>query len=160
MDQFIDRRALTMLQNGLIAAARKKYTEALTEFQASANLKPTPEAYTYWGWMEHQIGNTSEAIRLCHHSIYLDPEFGNPYNDIGSYLVFQGKPDEAMDWFHKAIRANRYQPRQYPHLNLGRIYFHKKEYGLALYHFRKASDYCPEDEGIRQIIDQVLDRIC
>jgi hypothetical protein len=50
-------------------------------------------------------------------AIKVDPEFGNPYNDIGAYLIEQEKWDEAIPWFQKAMAAPRYEARCYPHFN-------------------------------------------
>ena len=50
------------------------------------------------------------------------PEFGNPYNDIGAYLIEKGQLDEAIGWLEKAKTAERYEPRHFPFMNLGRIY--------------------------------------
>jgi hypothetical protein len=36
------------------------------------------------------MGLTDDAITECHHAIEVDPDFGNPYNDIGAYLIEQG----------------------------------------------------------------------
>ena len=55
-------------------------------------------------------------------AIGVDPSFGNPYNDIGSYLVHQNRLEEAIPWLEKAKLAPRYEPRHFPYLNLGRIY--------------------------------------
>ena len=52
----------------------------------------------------------------------VDQTFGNPYNDIGSYLVKKGEFDEAIEWLEKAKTAPRYEPRHFPYMNLGRIY--------------------------------------
>lgn len=39
------------------------------------------------------------------------PDFGNPYNDIGAYLIEKGDFDEAIVWFQKAMQARRYEVR-------------------------------------------------
>jgi len=54
-----------------------------------------------------------EAIAECKRAIEVDPEFGNPYNDIGSYLIALGRHDEAIPWLEQAIVAPRYDPRHY-----------------------------------------------
>jgi Tfp pilus assembly protein PilF len=63
-----------------------------------------------------------DAIKECRRAIAMDPDFGNPYNDIGSYLIKKGKLREAIVWLKRAKTARRYQPRHYPYENLGRIY--------------------------------------
>lgn len=152
MKTFIERRAKIILEAGLAAVGRKDFRGALQEFQCSANLCPTAEAYTYWGWMEFHLGDTERAIDLCKQAIEVDPSFGNPYNDIGSYLMGDGREDEAVPWFEQAIAAERYEPRQYPHLNLGRIYMQRREFTRALEHFEAAQRLAPEDAQIQAAI--------
>ena len=50
------------------------------------------------------------------------PDFGDPYNDIGVYLIKRGDLSGAIPWLEQAKRAPRYEPRHFPYLNLGRIY--------------------------------------
>jgi Tfp pilus assembly protein PilF len=54
-------------------------------------------------------------------AIEIDPEFGNPYNDIGVYLMQRDRLDDAVPWLERAKLAKRYEPRQFPYMNLGRI---------------------------------------
>jgi Tfp pilus assembly protein PilF len=102
--------------------------------------------------MEHQLGDTAHAIRLCQQAIGLDPEFGNPYNDIGAYLITLRQWDAAIPWLEKAIAAKRYQPRQFPHINLGRIYLAKNMPLRALSEFKRALRFAPGDREIQDII--------
>jgi Tfp pilus assembly protein PilF len=52
-------------------------------------------------------GRLDDAIAECHKAIETDPSFGNPYNDIGAYLMQKGKVDEAIPWFLRALDAPR-----------------------------------------------------
>ena len=52
-----------------------------------SNCYPTAEAYTFLGWTYHFQGRIEDAIAECKRAIEVDPEFGNPYNDIGAYLI-------------------------------------------------------------------------
>jgi Tfp pilus assembly protein PilF len=155
MDEFSVFRAKRLLAAGLDAVKASNLKLAAAKFQASAECVPTAEALTYWGWMEHHLGNTKKAIELCHRAIELDPAFGNPYNDIGSYLVALGDADEAIAWFEKAIVAPKYEPRQFPHINLGRVYLSKEMPGRALVEFRKALDFSPHDRELLALIQNL-----
>ncbi len=154
VDDFTIRRARQLLEAGLAAVQRGDLTSARDEFKASAALRPTADALTFWGWMEHHLGDSGRAIELCHQAIGLDPDFGNPYNDIGSYLVSQGKLEEAIPWFEKAIQAKRYEPRQFPHMNLGRVYMTRRQFALALQHFERALAFAPGDPHLRALADK------
>ena len=106
--------------------------EAVDELKAAVNFYsqsietfPTAEAYTFRGWAYQSFGRTDDAIEECKRAIEVDPEFGNPYNDIGAYLFAKGQLDEAIEWFEKAKAAPKYEPRHYPFMNLGRLYEQK-----------------------------------
>jgi tetratricopeptide (TPR) repeat protein len=98
------------------------------------------------------MGDYPRAIDEAQKAIALDPHFGNPYNDIGVYLIELGKEDEAIPYFEKAMRAKRYCCYQFPHFNLGRIYLAKKMYEQAREKFKEAlkidPDYLPAREGL------------
>ena len=110
-----------------------KYQEAVELYSRSIEAFPTAEAYTFRGWTYSFLGDYERAIAECLEAIKVDPEFGNPYNDIGAYLIEQGKWDEAIPWFQKAMIAPRYEARPYPYFNLGRVYEHQ-------YKWRKAKE--------------------
>jgi Tfp pilus assembly protein PilF len=95
---------------------------AIQLYKASIAEHPTAEAHTFLGWTYSFQGRYDEAIEECKTAIQVDPEFGNPYNDIGSYLVHLDRIEEAIPWLEKAKRAARYEPRHFPYINLGRIY--------------------------------------
>src|SRR4026208_71463 len=83
---------------------------------------PTAEAHTFLGWAMSFQGRHEDAIAQCKIAIAVDPTFGNPYNDIGAYLIELGRHDEAPLWLERAKAAPRYEPRQFPYFNLARVY--------------------------------------
>lgn len=96
--------------------------DAIEAYRKSINYYPTPKAHTFLGWAISLSGNYEDAIEECKIAIDLDPNFGNPYNDIGSYLINLNRFDDAIYWLEKAIEAPDYEPRHYPYYNLGRVY--------------------------------------
>ena len=107
-------------------------------YQESIQLHPTAEAYTFLGWTYSMLERYEDAITECKNAIAMDPDFGNPYNDIGSYLIKLGRLDDAILWLEKAISAKRYEPRHFPHMNLGRLYLAKGDQLKAAGEFGKA----------------------
>ena len=146
------RRSQILIDSGLKLVAEGKYEEARESFRKANKEWQTAESFTYWGWMEYQLGNIERAVSLCKKAIKIDPDLGNPYNDIGSYLVVLGREDEALDWFQKAIQAKNYDARHYPHINLGRIFLSRNLPVRALQEFRKALSYCPDDSAIQDAV--------
>jgi tetratricopeptide (TPR) repeat protein len=108
-----------------------EYQQAIELYSRSIEAFATAEAYTFRGWTYSFLGDYERAIAECLQAIQLDPEFGNPYNDIGAYLIEQEKWDEAIPWFQRAMAAPRYEARCYPHFNLGRVYEHKRKWQKA-----------------------------
>ncbi len=96
--------------------------EAVRLYHASLACCPTAEAHTFLGWTYSFLGRLDDAIAECKKAIVVDPNYGNPYNDIGSYLIKLEKFDEAIPWLERAVTASRYEPRHYPHCNLSRVY--------------------------------------
>jgi Tfp pilus assembly protein PilF len=118
-------RAWSLLQKAYRAQMDGDYDQAVSLYKNSLEIFPTAEAHTFLGWTYHFQGKIEEAIAECKRAVEVDPEFGNPYNDIGSYLIQLGRYDEAIPWLERAIAAPRYEPRHFPHFNLGRAYLAK-----------------------------------
>jgi tetratricopeptide (TPR) repeat protein len=123
---------------------------AIETYRRSTEVHPTAEAHTYLGWTYSFQNRIEEATAECMRAIELDPDFGNPYNDIGVYLMQQERLDEAIPWLEKAKRARRYEPRHFPFLNLGRIYLRQRKWWEALREFEGAARLAPLDPETRK----------
>lgn len=117
-----------------------RFGEAIELYTQSIEIYPTAEAYTYRGWAKSHLGQLDDAIADCHQAIKVDPEFGNPYNDIGAYLIQKGDEYGAIPWLEKALQARRYECYFYAHFNLGRIYEKHGELIRALNCYKAAYD--------------------
>ncbi len=131
------------------------YDMAVELYKRSLNLHPTAEAYTFLGWAYHYQGMIEEAIAECKKAIQIDPEFGNPYNDIGAYLIEKGQYDAAIPWLERALQSKRYESYHFPHYNLGRVYTAKEMLAKARWHFEQAlqlsPDYTLAKEGLEKV---------
>ena len=132
---------------------------AVELYKRSLDLHPTAEAYTFLGWAYHFQGRIEEAIVECKKAIQIDPEFGNPYNDIGAYLIEKGEHNEALPWLERALQSRRYESYHYPHYNLGRVYMAKEMYGKAREHFEQALKLCPDYGVAREALEKVRLRV-
>jgi Tfp pilus assembly protein PilF len=135
--------------------SKGQYPEAVELYKKSIESFPTAEAHTFLGWTYHFMGRIDDAIAECHRAIAVDPTFGNPYNDIGAYLIEKGELDEAIPWLEQALKAPRYESYCFPHMNLGRIYEAKREWLRARAEFQKALQqnpkYTPAKQGFARI---------
>lgn len=142
-DSFLKQQALVLWMKAQKHHARGNFERAIKLYSESIGICPTAEAYTFRGWAYSFQGRLDEAIEECKKAIEVDPTFGNPYNDIGSYLVTKGKLDEAIEWLEKAKTAARYEPRHFPYMNLGRIYARKWMVLRAIREFEAALEIHP-----------------
>ncbi len=132
------REAWLLFQKAYELQMKGELEEAARLYLESIKVHPTAEGYTFLGWTYSFMGRLDDAIEECHHAIEQDPEFGNPYNDIGAYLIEKGQYDEAIPWFERAMRATRYESPAFPHLNLGRVYEKKGDWHKAIECYKQA----------------------
>ncbi len=130
--------ALEHFQTAYEHQMKGELSEAVALYKKSIDMHPTAEAHTFLGWTYSFMGKYDDAIQECHKAIQVDPEFGNPYNDIGAYLIEKGRLDEAVPWLEKATKAKRYESYCFPHLNLGRIWEKKGRWSAAMEEYRLA----------------------
>jgi len=155
MSQETLTRAWEVLQDAYQAQMEGDYDRAAELYQSSLELHPTAEAHTFLGWTYHYQGKLMDAIAECKRAIELDPDFGNPYNDIGAYMIELGQFDEAIPWLQQAVESRRYEPRHFPHYNLGRAYLGKEMYGQAMRCFQEAIDIEPRYSLARQALESL-----
>jgi tetratricopeptide (TPR) repeat protein len=132
---------------------------AITAYRRSLAVLPTAEAHTFLGWAMSFQGRLAEAIEECHRAIAVDPDFGNPYNDIGVYLMQQEKLDEAIPWLERAKEASRYEPRHFPYMNLGRVYVKQGKWWEALRELETAVRVAPRDAGAHHALHELRGRM-
>jgi tetratricopeptide (TPR) repeat protein len=120
------------------------YEEAIRNYKLSIEFFPTAEAYTFLGWAYSFLGDLDRAIEECKKAVDVDPDYGNPYNDIGSYLIQQGFYDEAITWLEMALKAKRYDSFHFARLNLGRAYELKGLWFEALDEYKSAMEMAPK----------------
>jgi Tfp pilus assembly protein PilF len=130
-------------QQGYEAQMQGRLEEAVAHYQRSIALHPTAEAHTFLGWAYSHQGRTDDAIEQCKIAISVDPDFGNPYNDIGAYLIELGREEEAVDWLERAKQAPRYEPRHFPYFNRARIHVKRHEVREAIRELERAVELEP-----------------
>ena len=76
-------RAYALWQQGYLLHLHGQYRAAVDSFRESIEILPTAEGHTFLGWSLSMLGHLEQALAECKKAIALDPDFGNPYNDIG-----------------------------------------------------------------------------
>ena len=142
------KKAYKLQMSGFLDDAIKYYKESIAVY-------PTAEAHTFLGWTYSFQARYDEAIEECRKAIEIDPEFGNPYNDIGVYCIELKRYEEAIPWLQKAKEAKRYESPQYPRFNLGRVYERLGRWQEAIREYEAALELVPD----YQLAYQALTRL-
>jgi Tfp pilus assembly protein PilF len=149
------KHAQQLFEEAYRAQMKGDLDHAVELYKSSIEIFPTAEAHTFLGWTYSFQGRVQDAIDECKRAIEVDPAFGNPYNDIGAYLISLKRYDEAIPWLERATQAPRYEPRHFPHLNMGRAYLAKGMINRARECFQEAlriePDYPPALHAIESI---------
>ncbi len=152
-------QALKLFQRAYECQRAGNLGDAIRLYQASIAARPTAEAHTFLGWVYSMQRRYEEAIAECKRAIVVDPTFGNPYNDIGAYLMQLGRDDEAIAWLQQATEAPRYEAPHFPHVNLARIYERRGELLEALAELTRASDKMPGHLPVMTAIRRLQARV-
>ena len=152
-------RALKLFERAYQCQQAGDHAGAIRLYQASLAEQPSAEAHTFLGWVYSFERRFAEAIAECKRAIAVDPEFGNPYNDIGVYLMQRDRLEEAIPWLEKAKLAKRYEPRQFPYMNLGRIHLRRGRWWDALREFEGAVRAAPSDAEARKALHTLRGRL-
>jgi len=150
-----ESQAWQQFQEAYRAQMEGDFDRAVELYRQSLALHPTAEAHTFLGWTYHFQGKIEEAIAECKRAIEVDPDFGNPYNDIGVYLIDLGRLDEAIPWLEQAMTAKRYDPRHFPYFNLGRVFMAKGHINRARELFQKSLAIEPRYTLARQALEKL-----
>ena len=149
------QRAVELLESAYRHHMDGALEEAIAEYRESLSRFPIAEAHTFLGWAYSFQNRYQEAIQECERAISLDPDFGNPYNDIGAYLISLGEYEQAIPWLTKATEAARYEPRHFPWANLGRVFELLDDPERALDNYLKAFEIAPDYAFAREAIERL-----
>ncbi len=152
-------RAVELIGQAMQHQMAQEFDRAIRLYKESIELYPTADAHTYLGWAYSFKGRLNDAIAQCEIAIRLDPEFGNPYNDIGVYLMQQQKLDDAIPWLERAKNAKRYEPRHFPYINLGRVYLTKGMLQKAIEEFNGSLKINPSDTELAELVEELLNKL-
>lgn len=149
------REAIELFKRAYEAQMTDDYETAIELYKESIETYPTAEAHTFLGWTYSFQGLLDEAIEECREAIRVDPSLGNPYNDIGSYLIAKGDIWSCVRWFRLAMKAERYEARAYPYFNLANVYEKRglwieaaRNYELAL---KEQPNYASAMKALRKL---------
>lgn len=152
-------QAMMLVDQAYRLQMKGEFADAIVIYNRSIKICPTAEAHTFLGWTYSMMDRYDEAIESCKLAIKIDPEFGNPYNDIGAYLIELGRWEEAIPWLQKAVAAERYESPHFAYLNMGRAYKRLGRFKTALEQFDKAISHDPYYQAAIWAKNQLLGQL-
>ncbi|HAZ12588.1 MAG: hypothetical protein A2X86_11680 [Bdellovibrionales bacterium GWA2_49_15] len=150
-----DKKYAEYIARGHKSILHKSFPLALQHFEKAIKIKTTAEALTLAGWAHGFLGQFEQARNYCLKAISNNPDYGPPYNDLGTYLFKEGRIDESMQWFTLAKRAPIYDNREFPYINAARVYLARGEYELAVAEFTKAQMLAPFNTEIAGTLEKL-----
>jgi tetratricopeptide (TPR) repeat protein len=144
--------ACGLQMEGELEAAVELYRRSLEAF-------PTAEAHTFLGWTYSLQGKPDAAIEECKKAIQIDPDFGNPYNDIGACLIEKSRYREAIPWASPCCRRQALRHPPFRHYNLARAYIALEQFNKAKEEFEHALRISPQCEMAREALGALKQRI-
>ncbi|MCE9502012.1 MAG: hypothetical protein K8R21_16140, partial [Leptospira sp.] len=68
------------------------------EFKRSLEISDEPESYFYLGLLANQKKLLDKALSYNYKAFELNPDYGNPCNEIGVILLRLGRDKDAVFW--------------------------------------------------------------
>lgn len=115
------------------------YASGLKELMEAEKLTPDDPkihyliAYAYGG-----KGMNDDAIREAKRAIELKPNYSEAHNYLGTLYHNMGQYDRAIESFNRALANPLYETPSLPLYNMGRAYYQKGDYLVALAKFDEA----------------------
>ncbi len=159
-DDIAREKALVLLDQAFRHQMRGEFGRAIQLYKRSIDTFPTAKAHTFLGWTYSQMDRYDEAIAQCEIAIGLDAEYGNPYNDIGAYLMALDRHQEAIGWLEKAAAMASYETPEFAYTNLGQAYEHLRRFRSALQAYEQALSRDPLYQPARLARRALLGRMC
>ena len=113
------------------------------------------ESLFYLGLIENQKGNFHQALALYYRAILVNPDYGNPCNEIGVILLRHGKEREAVFWLKRSIRCMVNDAPHIPLYNLATLYKIWNRPERSLQYLYKAIKLMPDFKEAIKLRDEL-----
>lgn len=125
-------------------------------FRSFLEMEDSCEAYFYMGLIMGQRNMLEEALEFYYKSVVINPEYGNPCNEIGIILLRMGKDKDAVFWLKKSIRCQRNDAPHISFFNLATLYkmWNRPERSLQFLH--RAIELNPEFPEAKIMKEQLM----
>ena len=121
-----------------------RYRQALSELQKSQKIDDTnAELHFDLGTVYLCLSQPDKAVASFKRALAINPDYSVAKNSLGASLMAVGRYDEAIPVLEDLSENLIYATPQFPLLNLGFIYFNKKQYDKALSYYKRATEASP-----------------
>jgi tetratricopeptide (TPR) repeat protein len=148
--------ACTLEEDGQIQEAIQTAQRALRCRSGSESLDDYEQAYLQFqlGRLLNQAGQLDQSIHHLVEAININPNYVEPYLELGKVHQNRRQHAQAIDTFNQAISAAPNDPRPYYHA--GVALKDSKDYLQAEKMLRKASELSPEDVSVHRLLGAVV----
>jgi type IV pilus assembly protein PilF len=144
------------IQVGAAYLGSGQYNSALKELmEADKLVSDDPKTHYLLGISYHGKGMSDMAVTELQRSLALDPDNPDVNNHLGAIYLEKGRWDDAIASFRKALANILYDTPALSLYNMGRAYYEKREYDLALKYYGEAMDKDP-DAVLKTLIEKSI----
>jgi tetratricopeptide (TPR) repeat protein len=142
---FRERQARGLRDRGEVYLAANQTSQALEWFLKALEIYPDDPYLHYDMALAYDMkGDLDKTKYHLKKAIKLKPDYSDAYNYLGFVYFGEGKVEEAIKFYHKALDNELYMSAQDAHMNLGLAYLSRKDYRKAMLHLEEAIRLVPD----------------
>ena len=129
---------------GIAYLGSERFNDALKEFMQAEEYAPRePKVHYYMGIAYYEKGLTDKAIHAFDRAVSLKEDYSEAHNFLGNIYLATGQWDKAIVAFQKALANIIYETPDKALFNMGRAYYGKGDYRMALKLYAEAMNKKP-----------------
>ena len=146
------------LAEALAAHTQGRFDESLRKLTSlQATQVDEIEYYYRLGRERQRRGDLQEAIKNYREALSIRPEYPDIRNQLGLALLAIGDPKSAVVEFEKALQGNQFFVCAM--INSARAYRQLGEVNLAVDNYRRALRIDPENEDIKEALEELVNEL-
>lgn len=133
------KEASARMQMGVTFLEQRNLPAAMRELTRASELDPdNPEIDMTLGLAYQARGDLGKAEEYLREAIRKKPDYAEAHNNMGNLLSLQGRSEEAIREYEKAVANILYPTPEYGYYNMGREYARLKDLRMAEMMYQRA----------------------